>query len=263
MAQKFSIREVVERSLDFTYFDGPITAKYWPGAYNNRLLVVTGDNASGKSFFGKLFSGLARSEEYGKIEIMRLSMQLRTSQGIEKAFVFGDESYRPTGAISANTVRTGISTCRGRTSDHIIFFDEPDIGLAESYQGALGKLIASFAQDLPDKTRALCVVTHSRRIVRHLAPLNPHYLRIGDELPIEDFLKEAPDKDIGDLDKLAEVAQTRFGAIQDCINEGKRERAKEAALEKAKTEKKRGKKAKGSDCCDREGDDPDDSGWEW
>ena len=243
MNKEFSVRTLVDRALNFTYFDDDVIKNtYYPGS--GKLLVIAGDNSSGKSFLGKFFEQLVHSGEWGKIEVMRISMQLRTSQGFERTFIFGDESENATGVLSLGTVKAGISTCKKRENDHILFLDEPDIGLAESYQGALGKLIAQFASDLPDKTKALCIVTHSRRIVRHLAPLNPHFLRLGDKLTLEEFLIEPPDREIEDLETLTQSCRDLRRKIQHCINTGTKVRAEEAK-KKTALSKSSGKKIGG------------------
>lgn len=222
---KFSLRGITERALDYSYFKKVIKAKYWPG--EGRILLVTGDNSSGKSFFGKLFSEIVTHGGYEKIKVMHVSMQLRAAGNLlANIFIFGDESWKATGEISVYAVLSGLRTCRSRTNDHILLLDEPDVGLSESYQGALGQVIRKFAEDLPDKTKALCLVTHSRRIVKHLMPLHPHYLRLGDEKSIDQFLEEPEDKTIDDLKNLTKISLDRFREIAKCINEGKNKKRK-------------------------------------
>ncbi len=164
-------------------------------------------NASGKSFFGKLLGQYVRKEH--KIEVMNVGMAFRTESGVARCFVFGDESDSSTGMLSYKAVQGGIRTCRGRENDHVLFLDEPDIGLSEEFQGALGRVIAEFASDIPDKTKLFGVVTHSRRLIRHLLPIKPHHVRLGDEMKLADVVDFTP----AEVKGLEEIALKRFRSI--------------------------------------------------
>lgn len=147
---------------------------YVPG--DGRLLLVLGDNATGKSVVRSCISLLCR--ETG-IEVMPLSMAGRASGGMERAFVYGDESWRSTGELSASTVLAGISTCRSRNNPHVIIWDEPDIGMSDEFAKATGVKICRFAQKPPEHTVAIVVSSHSRSLVRELLLATPHYLCMG------------------------------------------------------------------------------------
>ena len=45
--------------------------------------------------------------------------------------------------ISVRTALAGIRNSRDRTHPHILMLDEPDIGLSEGYQKALGEELAA------------------------------------------------------------------------------------------------------------------------
>lgn len=175
---------------------------YQPG--RGRLVAVTGDNASGKSLFAKLAAQVLY-ERKPSIEAILVGMRLRTQGGIERAFIFGDEGTSSTGNISVGTVLGGIRTARGREHDHALLLDEPDIGLSEGYQSAVGEALASFASGLPEHTQLLLVVTHSRRILAKLLPLCPHHVRFGDQRTLQEVVAWVePDRSAADLEKLRE-----------------------------------------------------------
>ena len=216
----------IARALDETcddaeFFgpDGPCPLLHEPG--NPRLVLITGENASGKSFFGKVLRAYPPhdGDRKNEIEWMGLSMSKRTESGAIRAFMFGDEGRDSTGNISLRTIQSGFSTCRSRETIHILQLDEPDIGLSESYAAGLGDYIAQFAADMPDLTEALIVVTHSRHIARRLLPLNPTCIRIGDLRPTAEWLvSDVIPKTIEDVLALKETAHQRTRAIQSILN---------------------------------------------
>jgi len=218
-----TISNVVASVLDFRYFheeDGhppAIPLHYVPGKVP--LAVVVGPNAGGKSFFRRLV-GHVYAQSKPAVEFIGISMEFRTGTGVHagnimRAFVFGDEGSHATGAISATTVTTGIKTCRSREKPHVIFWDEPDIGLSEGYSRGVGHAIRGFVEDLPQHTAGVFVVSHSKPLVRELALLEPHYVHLGStEAPatLQEWLDtEAPAQDI---DTLSDRALERFRAIQ-------------------------------------------------
>jgi hypothetical protein len=155
-----------------------IPSLWVPG--RGRLVVVLGPNAAGKSLFRRVIGGICGGSSSGnRIEFIGLSQEFRQCGGVATAFVYGDESWEASGAISANSVVGGIVTCRGRMSDHVIFWDEPDLGLSDEYAAGAGVEIADFALDMPEHTLAAFVVTHRAVLVRELLRARPHYLYIG------------------------------------------------------------------------------------
>lgn len=171
-------------ALSFPYFQPQgtrapaIPAHYVLGACP--LVVIVGPNAGGKSFFRRVLAQLYREE---RVEFMPVSMELRTERGIIRAFVFGDEHEQATGEISAHSVLSGIRTCQLRTTPHAIFWDEPDLGLAEGYCRGMGRTMAAFVGALPKHTEAVYVITHSKPLLQELVALQPHYLHLGSDTP--------------------------------------------------------------------------------
>lgn len=226
----FAERLIAKAMSDTEFFgpDGPCPARHEPGRPGSRVLVITGENAGGKSFFAKYLRAVLAGdkETFGRIEIMDGGMHRRTRSGVERAFMFGDEDAESTGNISLKFVLTGIRTCRKRTTPHVLSLDEPDVGLSESYARALGELLTAFGGELPEHTRALIVITHSRTIVEHLMAIEPHLVRVGpDRRSTRDWLAQGPERrSIEDLENLHIVAVERMRAIQKVIDRRKAER---------------------------------------
>lgn len=183
------------------------------------LVLIVGENASGKSFFRRLIKG-ACSYHPRDIECIDISMEGRgRSYGGIRGLIYGDEESESTGVNSSNTVTVGIRTCRARSSPHVIFWDEPDLGLSENASAGLGQAIASYMAAPNTHTLAACVVTHSKPLVRELVSLDPHYLYVGDgeapptlqawlELPL---IPRSPDD-------IQEAGRRRFRAIQKILD---------------------------------------------
>jgi hypothetical protein len=180
-------KSLVTEALSLSYFhpdeEGvtPIPAVFQPGG-DSRLIVVVGENASGKSFVRRIFSSICSQI---KIEAMPISMEGRGApMGGIRGFIYGSEEYDSTGVNSSRTVTTGIRTCKGRENRHVIIWDEPDLGLSDAGAAGMGQATA-YAKEPSEHTLAMVVITHSKPLVRELLALGPHYLHVGADKPEE------------------------------------------------------------------------------
>lgn len=199
--------KLLELAFSLAYFDeaeGVMPYRWTPTKSN--FVVVVGENASGKSFLRRILSALASRAEVGSIPI---SMEGRATSGIASAFVYGDETYDATGKNSAITVLTGIKTCRGRDKPHIIIWDEPDIGLSDSWAQSMGITLRGFAESLPELTRAAVVITHNKTLLRELLQVKPHFVCFGQDIgSLEEWLDFKPKP--RPLEELPEECVKRF-----------------------------------------------------
>jgi hypothetical protein len=225
-----TVRKLLDHVFSLDYFL-PEGKKPPPISYHRvhgkgRLVVMVGENASGKSFARRCVQAVAARN---KIEPIAVSMEGRTTGGIMTAFVYGAEAWQSTGEISAGTVIGGISTCRGRNKDHIIFWDEPDLGLSDSWAAGVGRSIRRFARRPPKHTLAICVVTHSKALVSQLLDVDPHFVYFGDDAdePPQSLTHwlERPvvPRDIEELKKLSHARFLRIQKILDAVEKRKRE----------------------------------------
>ena len=212
---KFSCTNVitlVESMIEnLSYFD-VIKATLTTGHKQN--LIITGENATGKSFIRRLVYLVCKQE---KVELIHLSQQGRSTSGIPSALIYGDESYDSTGYNTSTTITCGITTCNNRDSDHFILWDEPDIGLSEKYAAGVGVAIRGFVENIPKHTRGSIVITHSKPLVRQLLPIGPSHLRLGDTMTLNDWLNETPEP--GDLNELSERNHAMYHAINKIIKD--------------------------------------------
>lgn len=179
-----SIKTFFQDVLALRFFsEGVMTCTYEPG--DSKLVLVTGENATGKSFLRRVIAVALREHE---IESIALSMQFRTAGGIERCFVYGDENNSATGSLSANSVVGAITTSRGRDTKHAIVWDEPDVGLSDNYAAGAAEEILEFANDPPKNLLFAMVTTHRRAMLERLAVGKPHHLRLGDEKTLKEVL---------------------------------------------------------------------------
>jgi hypothetical protein len=209
------LNDAVERTLaEHDYFgaDGPVPA--WAEFGHPKFALVTGENASGKSFVVRAMAEKLR-EAHPRMEVIPITMNGRSRAGIERLAIWGDESRQSTGRLSVRAVLGGLRTCREREHDHVLVLDEPDIGLGESYAAALGAYLAEFAADMPVRTRGLVVVTHSRPLVTGLVPVEPTSIRVGDDQrPLAAWLRDGPlPRSIEDIEALGERSSATMSGI--------------------------------------------------
>lgn len=227
------VNRVVNDLLYFVEYEGKVAIPWHWVKGRVPLFLVLGENAGGKSFFRRLIQILAQEAHYK--EMIHLSMEARAGvnmMGAMKAFVYGDEQYRSTGENSAYTVTTAVKTCRGREHDHLLYWDEPDLGMSENAAAGAGIQIAKFMRKRPKHTRGVFVTTHSRALVEQLLPVKPHYLHLGvpsDEAPPS--LRDWLDRPIVPIspEKVSDASQKRFKAIQKILNgveQGERRQSK-------------------------------------
>jgi hypothetical protein len=212
-----SARTLTDQVLELDYFQGPRPAiPYIWRVGRNPLVMVVGENAGGKSFLRRITQAAC---QHSKIECIHISLEGRCREGFARAFLYGTEMWEATGANSAETILGGIRTCQKREKPHVMFWDEPDLGLSEAWAAGAGRVIRDFVQNKPKHTRAIYLVTHSRALARELAPVRPHYLFLGSTKGPRTF-KEWLDHQPAprDLSKLAETSRRRFTKIQKILD---------------------------------------------
>lgn len=229
MAKKsLSTEELIRDSLEFEYFypqeddngDTPIPVTFLPGA--GQLVLAVGGNASGKSFYRRVVQAVCKIN--GDIECIHLSMEGRRSSSYA-GFIYGDENDHSTGQNSAHTVVTALEVSKLREHPHVIFWDEPDFGLSESWSESMGlEIYRGVTQDPSPNLVAAFLVTHSRHLLKPLLGLNPHTLIFDENAPTS--LQEYLDRPvtIQPLSLLQELSLQRYRKIQKILNRTKRRR---------------------------------------
>lgn len=182
------------------------------------ILLVTGENAGGKSLACFLIKHLALNfakEDKVDLEVMDIGMHRRTESGIQRGMMFGDEKTSSTGEVSTSVMKNGISNSRNRKRPHYLILDEPDIGVGEGYHNSIGTFLTEYATTLPERCLGFVVVTHSRKIAKHLIEAGASSLRLGGDLrDISDWIKDGDlEKSLDELLQLQEISRVRFRGV--------------------------------------------------
>lgn len=144
-----------------------------------KLIIVTGENASGKSLVRRIIHQLAKRNN---VDAVAVSPEFKQNGGIATAFVFGDESYQASGVIAVNVCLGSITTSKKRTIPHCVILDEPDMGLSDNAAAGVGQEICDFIQNPPKLLQFYAIITHRKELIKPMLALNPSHIRLRDEL---------------------------------------------------------------------------------
>lgn len=214
-------QEMCEWMIDeLEYFTEGEDGVFFSNYTNNEspLTIVTGNNASGKSFVRKILQSMCAMRDAGKIECIHLSQQGRCTSGIPRMFIYGSEDDESTGANTIQSITGAFSTSNKRDSEHFLIFDEPEIGLSDEYAGGMGIRIREFIEEKPDLLFGAVVITHSKYLLKELLPLNPNHMNVSDDATLEDIVNRevVPNPD---LEGLKDKARDQYMKILDIQKE--------------------------------------------
>jgi len=181
-----------------------------------RLLIVTGENAGGKSFIRRVFQAFL-ADRRPPIVSYTFCMEAR-SRSAEDAnlllgMAYGPEARYATSVNTMRAIRSILDTSEKASNDrrHVIILDEPEIGLSEESELAIGKMVAErLSGDWPHKRAGVVVMTHSRHVVRALMGIDgAKFLNLFDRYgSAEEWLEREVVPT--DLDVLDVESQERF-----------------------------------------------------
>lgn len=189
------------------------------------FLIITGENASGKSFLCKILDSFLRSTKNGEENIlpMLIGMNKRSASGIVRAMMFGSEEDQSTGEISINVIKGALNSSKKNDDKHLIMLDEPDIGLSEAYIPGLAHLLSEYYQNMSDSMQGFVLVTHNRVLVKHLMHLNSDTIRFGSEQTTQDWIENGPEsKTLEELYELGKTSTTRYSRIHQYLKNQKK-----------------------------------------
>lgn len=211
-----------------TFFNGegaPLKAHLSEGAADSKVLVVTGSNASGKSFAVRVLASWLNNEK-PKVEPLQVSMKYRTEAGMHRAFMFGPfgDAQDSTGTVSLRAIQGGLRTAQGRDSACWLMLDEPDVGLSEDFGYAMGQYLAAEAnKGLGENCHGFVVVTHSRELVQGMVDTlekRPHFAHVDDKpLSIDDWLSGGRRRTVEELLELPTKSVETFRALNKILKD--------------------------------------------
>lgn len=181
--------------LDEEYFgaDGPCPVSVEPGNPETGLLVVSGDNGSGKSLFLRALKAHLRRAD-ADIVIIDADARARTFSGFERSHIdANDEDGDSIAAIFSTGTMNAIADARAATAPSLLMLDDPDIGLSDAWAAAIGREIAELVRNMPDALMGIVVASHRRPLIGSLTSLEPSFVRIGtDRRPTLEWLAGGP-----------------------------------------------------------------------
>lgn len=207
--------EITKEVIDSVWFskESPFVAQLHVG--HPKLTIVTGPNASGKSFFRKVL--ISKHQYNYKLQTIHLSQAGRCQGGIVRAFLYGNEEDDSTGFNSAHTLVTAIKTGQARTEPFTLILDEPEIGCSEELQAALAIRLARDFETMPHLNGCF-IITHSRQFVKQLLYLNPSHCRLAnDNLTLNQWV-EREIVPVESIEDLKEKGRECWQAVQTIIN---------------------------------------------
>lgn len=208
------LEDIGRDSALFTDEASPFAFGVAGGSPGSRVVVMVGENGSGKSLLFQVMAGWAR-RDHGATPLT-VSIRERTGGGtfemggMRRAMMFGDEAEQSTGATSVRVIRGAFRSASGWAEKDgkkpIVMLDEPDLGLAEGYAHAMGQWLAGLVEGNL-QVDGVVVVTHSRALVRGLAQGMrnkalgaPHFVNMGHGEPgMEAWLAGGPGHSVEDL----------------------------------------------------------------
>ena len=204
----------------------PFNAHLTPG--NKRVILVTGDNGSGKSMLVQDLR--AWCKKFHDVDAtISISIRERTGSGyadpLMKSMVFGMEDQQSTGGLSVGVTQRAFNNLDmwSESGRHIaMVLDEPEIGLSQSYATPLGELIAKSFLALKSPTAGLVVVTHNRglakSLVEHLGEA-PTFCFMGPEpVALDTWMGQSKVHSYEDLLKLPELCLERRRQVREFEN---------------------------------------------
>lgn len=179
---------------------------------SSRVIILYGENASGKSLLAQLFEIAARKSD---IACRAACMRNRTSSGIMKAMIFGDESEQSTGATSIDVTRKAIDNTLKEEGLAISILDEPDVGLSDYYAPAMGQYIAErFSK--ADDNKGLILVSHSKRLITKFLKCydgEVSSMGINTNLQLAAWLQSTDKATVDEMFEMASSANAKMTAI--------------------------------------------------
>jgi len=217
------VKELLEQSR---LKELPLTVSLEAG--HPKVLVMGGENGTGKSLVARGLSSLAREKH--RISRLCVSIRERTGSGsddmvnLRRGAMFGDETDQSTGAVSVRVVQSAFATAHQwaqQGTATLMVVDEPEMGLSEGYAKAMGRYLAKGFADLPELVCGLAVVTHSRALARALSvelQRPPSFVNTGESASWLEWLQGEPARTVEDLLALPTRGHERWQEIEAVLN---------------------------------------------
>lgn len=215
-------RSLVEESFLLSHEDFPFSYHFEAG--DGRVVILAGDNSSGKSLLGQVIA--AKAHIVHQVSPMVASMARRTAEGMGRAIIYEDEQYHPTGRTSVSVALKALCNLSTRLEEEgagLAILDEPDIGLSEGFAYAFGEKMAAMINALPQEGAwGALIISHSRQLaqglVDHLAR-RPTFVHTGEPKTLDAWLAETPRRSVADLEAMIDGWGPQFRMVTAILDE--------------------------------------------
>ena len=171
----------------------------------NKLVLVIGDNASGKSLLTSQM--LNSGHKWTGVSGYNIGMKSRTMEGMARAFMYKPEEDNSTGATTVSAVVSGLRNCLNHANEGkgmMIVLDEPTLGLSMRYERAMGEYVASIVKENKenDNFKGILLVTHSKDMIRAMIDngFEPSVVSVGKRLDsLSEWLDSAESASLDEL----------------------------------------------------------------
>lgn len=133
-----------------------------------RVIILTGDNGSGKSLIRKLIPRQLSDLNGGEdVKVATTSMDKRAGidANIGGLSVFNRDCEWLATSNNSFSVLKGIV---GNTKDRFVIIDEPEIGMSESLQMSVGRWLDDRLPEVIERNKCVMIITHSKRLVEQI-----------------------------------------------------------------------------------------------
>lgn len=158
LKQKTDYRET--KILNVKNKDGKIFNHFNLNEGSERIAIIYGANASGKSYIARLIEESLRSE----IPVRNVCMKNRASGSIESTLVFGREGKKSTGEASVAVMCKALESAKSDKGESLVILDEPNLGLSKRFSKALGQYLSTFVNE--NKNIHLLLVSHDDNFLK-------------------------------------------------------------------------------------------------
>lgn len=87
-----------------------------------------------------------------------------------------------TGMISLSSMSRMLSESLENPKPHALFWDEPDVGLADEAALGVANMLVDYFTKVPQSLIGIFIITHRKTILERLVEINPMILFLGPEI---------------------------------------------------------------------------------
>lgn len=187
---------------------------------DSKIMIVAGDNATGKSLFTRLFGEFAKKKYNIKTITISLNERVNGNTNARRIINVEDEKEQSTGALSVKSIKKGFLTLSKWSVDDktLLIIDEPELGLAEGYRYALGQYIRQQVDSISSNENfiGLIVATHSKSLSLGLTEGKdePNFIYMGNEnKDFNSWINSKEKKSVDELLNLIKVCDQRHEQV--------------------------------------------------